>query len=528
VINSAANATRHDRMIQITVNALTGKETTMQNYAPNCIDADVAKQLTEKWSTLLDYSDDRTAPITESHKRLSTAMLLENEMRYLKEQSTASTGGVFGTHQGTFNGGFSADTYATGDARLPKVLIPMIRRTYPELITNEIVGVQPMSGPVGLAFALRYKYQATPLNSIGVDPVQRDGYASAAAQPWWTAANGKEAGYNYLNTAYTGVTSDVFATAMASGVASLSGTGASGQASAISALINAQDMGIAAIMSQFEMTGRIPQMTIALEKTAVEAGTRRLAASWSTELEQDLKAMNGIDVDNEMTNAMSYELQAEIDREMLTRMLKICLETGFADPGKGKGFSFWNAGTADGRWLGERCRDFYARIIVEANRIAVNNRRGPANFIIATPRVCALLEILEGFKAMPVNGNVGTQSTGVSKVGTVGGRFNIYRDTRTEAQYDMNSRDNVVEYALLGYKGADYWDTGIVFCPYIPVMVQRTVAPNDMSPRVGLMTRYGVVDHIFGSNMFYHLIVVTGLGSAVATQYATDGKIIIL
>jgi hypothetical protein len=501
----------------------------MQSYAPNCVDANVAKQLTEKWSEMLDYTDDRTAPITEAHKRLSTAMLLENELRYLKEQSTGSTGGVFGSHQGTFNGGFSGDNYANGDARLPKVLIPMIRRTYPELITNDIVGVQPMSGPVGLAFALRYKYQGVPLNSMGTDPVQRDGYYGASAQPWWAGANGKEAGYNYLNNAYTGASTSAFNWSTISASPTLSAWAATAaNASAVSAMINEQDMGIAAIMSQFEMTGRIPQMTISLEKTSVEAGTRRLAASWSTELEQDLKAMNGIDVDNEMTNAMSYELQAEIDREMLTRMLKICLEAGFSDPGKGKGFSFWNAGTADGRWIGERCRDFYARIIVEANRIAVNNRRGPANFIIATPRVCALLEMLEGFKAMPVNGNVGTQATGVSKVGTVGGRFNIYRDTRTEAQYDMGSRENVVEYALLGYKGADYWDTGIVFCPYIPVMVQRTVAPNDMSPRVGLMTRYGVVDHIFGSSMFYHLVVVTGLGEAVATQYANDGKIIIL
>lgn len=507
----------------------------MQNYAPNCIDADVAKQLTEKWSELLDYTDDRTAPITESHKRLTTAMLLENELRYLKEHSIAGSGGVLGNHQSTFGGGFSGDNYATGDSRLPKVLIPMIRRTYPELITNDIVGVQPMSGPVGLAFALRYKYQGTPLNQTSYEShpdVQRDGYHGASAQPHWARSDGKEAGYNYLDTAYTGASSDKFnwdTIKTSEGVSAWANdNNTSGQVGAVSALINEQDMGIAAIMSQFEMTGRIPQMTIALEKTAVEAGTRRLAASWSTELEQDLKAMNGIDVDNEMTNAMSYELQAEIDREMLTRMLKICLEAGFTNPGKGKGFSFWNAGTADGRWIGERCRDFYARIIVEANRIAVNNRRGPANFIIATPRVCALLEMLDGFKAMPVSGNVGTQSTGVAKVGTVGGRFNIYRDTRTEAQYDMGSRTNAVEYALLGYKGADYWDTGIVFCPYIPVMVQRTVAPNDMSPRVGLMTRYGVVDHIFGSDMFYHLIVVTGLGEAVATQYSSDGKIVIL
>jgi hypothetical protein len=151
-------------------------------------------------------------------------------------------------------------------------------------------------------------------------------------------------------------------------------------------------------------------------------------------------------------------------------------------------------------------------VIVEANRIAINNRRGPANFIVATPRVCAILEMLPEFKFMPVNGTVNTQPAGIAKVGSVGGRFNIYRDTRTEAQYQTGQRTTVVEYALLGYKGSEYYDTGIVYCPYIPVMIQRTIGPNDFSPRVGLLTRYAVVDHLFGSGLFYHLIICKGLG----------------
>ena len=136
--------------------------------------------------------------------------------------------------------------------------------------------------------------------------------------------------------------------------------------------------------------------------------------------------------------------------------MKICLEAGFASPAKGKGFSFWNAATSDARWIGERARDLYARIIVESNRIAIYNRRGPANFIIATPRVCSLLEMLPDLKYNPVGSSVNTQPTGIAKVGTIGGRFNVYRDTRTEAQYDMGDREEAVEYALLGYKGADF------------------------------------------------------------------------
>ena len=469
--------------------------------SPGYIDRSVASTLLEKWKPMLDYTSNTIKPIEDDHMRLATAVVMENQQKYLREANLASTGNVFGTHHGGGQGGNvgNSDFYAQGDARLPKVIIPMIRRTFPELITNEIVGVQPMSGPVGLAFALRYKYDAQNLN-----------YATNGGDGWSTpqypnpnsgaqSSNGQEIGWQYLNTAYTGVTSS-----------RLSGLGPSDTIMPFAT----GDMGVAALISQFEMSGRIPQMTIQFEKTAVEAGTRRLAAKWSVELEQDLKNMNGIDIDNELTNAMSYEIQAEIDREMIIRMIQICLNGGYSSPSKLGGYSFWYAGSADARWLGERSRDFYARCIVEANRIAIRNRRGAANFIVATPRVCAMLEMLPEFKFMPMNGTVNTQPTGIAKVGSVGGRFNIYRDTRTEAQYQVGQRTSMVEYALLGYKGSEYYDTGIVYCPYIPVMIQRTIGPNDFAPRVGLLTRYAVIDHLFGADLYYHLIIVKGLGDA--------------
>jgi len=230
--------------------------------------------------------------------------------------------------------------------------------------------------------------------------------------------------------------------------------------------------------------------------------------------------MNGIDIDTELTNAMSYELQAEIDREMIMRMIQTALTAGVT-----KGYSFWSAASADGRWMAERNRDFYQKLIVEANRIAVRNRRGAANFVVATPRVCAILEMLPEFNVMPMNSNVNTQPVGVAKVGNLGGRFNVYRDTRTEAQFEDSAatyvpggadstRSSRLEYALLGYKGPEFYDTGIVYCPYIPVMVQRTIGPNDFAPRVGMLTRYGVVDHIFGANLYYHVVIVQDLGVA--------------
>jgi hypothetical protein len=231
--------------------------------------------------------------------------------------------------------------------------------------------------------------------------------------------------------------------------------------------------------------------------------------------------MNGIDIDNELTNAMSYEIQAEIDREMIMRMVQVTLTAG-GGTRDGKGYSVWNAASADGRWMGERTRDFYAKVVVEANRIAVRNRRGAANFVIATPRVCAMLEILPEFKFMPVNSQVNTQPTGVAKVGSLGGRFSVYRDTRTEAQYQSGSRATPVEYALLGYKGSVFYDTGIIYCPYIPVMIQRTLGANDFAPRVGLLTRYGVVDNLFGADLYYHTILVKGLGGD--TGFASTGN----
>ena len=514
------------------------------NKPQSFIDRDRADTLLEKWAPVLEYSSDSVKPIEDDHTRLNTAILLENQEKWcIEEANSAGHGGAFGSGPtttnifnppGTTNSG---DTYATGDARLPKVLIPMIRRTFPELITNEIVGVQPMSGPVGLAFALRYAYQSDTLGT-GVDgkggfvgghyepdggattgpgfvPGQHPSLSGGNQQYGGTseAADGTgavynfpsdELGYQLLDTRFTGSSSDSLV----------------GKADAWN--FADQDQGVAQILSAFEITGNIPQVEVKFEKTAVEAGTRRLGARWSVELEQDLKNMNGIDIDAEITNAMSYEIQAEIDREMLMRMIQAALTAGL-----NAGYSIWSPASADGRWMVERNRDFYQRLIIEANRIAVRNRRGAANFVVATPRVCAILEMLPEFQWVPVQGDVNTQPVGIAKVGSLGGRFNVYRDTRTEVQNsDYYTSDSAkaysgsaaydaqgsIEYALLGYKGPEFYDTGIIYCPYIPVMVQRTIGPNDFAPRVGLLTRYGVVDNIFGANLYYHVILVQGLG----------------
>ena len=514
--------------------------------AQSYIDQDRAKTLLEKWAPVLDYTSKSVGPIEDEHTRLNTAMLLENQEAYcLREANVAGgTGGVFGSgNNGATGGAFpgGSDFYASGDHRLPKILIPMIRRTFPELITNEIVGVQPMSGPVGLAFALRYKYSKDTLGGSYQDTSQSTNlsgttvgtwapspgnsasgsgapyrtqtstvnYAGSAAAPYNKSPGGdNELGFQHLDSRFTG-----------SSNASLSGVNDGN----VDWRFADQDRGVAEILKNFEINANIPTVEVSFEKTAVEAGTRRLGAKWSVELEQDLKNMNGIDIDAEITNAMAYEIQAEIDREMIIRMIQTSLNGGF-----GKGYSVWRPSTADGRWLVERNRDFYQRVIIEANRIAIRNRRGPANFIVATPRVCAIFEMLPEFQWVTVQGNVSTQQTGVAKVGSLGGRFQVYRDTRTEAQYagvygdngysggyvNGNANAGGIEYALLGYKGTEFYDSGIIYCPYIPVMIQRTIGPNDFAPRVGLLTRYGVVDNIFGANLYYHTIILKDLGVA--------------
>lgn len=494
------------------------------------------KMLLEKWDKVLNVESPTLAPITDRHTRVATAMLLENQEKFLTEANTAGNGGVFGSDFATSSGWSASgtpgtDAYARGDSRIPKILIPMIRRTFPELISNEIVGVQPMSGPVGLAFALRYKYNSdtlgngidsnglytAPQTALGADKQTAGNYGTHGANPGGIgqrlgytggSALSAEMGWQMLDTRFTGTSADY-----------LSGLGTDSVLSSIPALsangikFADQDRGIAELLKNYEITGNIPTVDITFEKTSIEAGTRRLAARYSLELEQDLKNMNGIEADTEFVNAMSYEIQAEIDREVIVRMLQVALNSG--------NITFWSPATADGRWIMERNRDFYQKLVIEANNIAIRNRRGAANFVVATPRVCAILEALPEFQFAPVQGSVNTNSIGVAKVGNLGGRFNVYRDTRTPAQqapysdYYTGGNFASIDYALLGYKGSEYFDTGLIYCPYIPVILQRTIGPNDFAPRIGVMTRYGIVSNIFGSDLYYGIVIVTGLGQEV-------------
>ena len=581
------------------------------------------KKAVFRWKKLLENTKDFGTIRTKAAKE-STAMLLENQYRYLKEAATNTS--IFGPANGLTGGALNVgDNYATGDNRLPRILIPMVRRIYPALMSNEVVGVQPMPGPVALGFALRYKYLKGALHhgdsdtkhvhrdKAGIDTtvdhtiISADGktifqseteYPASGIKGIETKASvivtrktvedevqaiaegdeleatitlidgqgyprpqatkvkvGKDAkllieqtwGYTFAVPTKEQTATDATFTVTGNvvGVSSWSHTAKDGKGRELFETMESaemgyqkidnrftgradarlgeelaggrwkfrpEDTGIATLMQQYEGTGAIAKTSFGFEKCSVEAGTRRLSTSWTLETEEDLKNTNGIDIEQEATQQMSYELQAEIDREMTVRMLYSCLSKGE--------WSLWDAQLADARWLAERQRAFYQHLIKMSIRMQTRNRRGPANFIVCTPDVAALLESLDEFTTMPAQSNISTGNMATAKVGTLGGnRFSVYVDTRS-AVYDNSdygygyegmfeeSDAKLPNYCMLGYKGAESYDAGIIYCPYIPIMVQQAVNPVDFTPQVGLMTRYGVLDNIFGAELYYHCIII--------------------
>jgi len=369
------------------------------------------KAIVEKWAPLLKPEDD--PKMKNEILREQTAILLENQETYLNETTYTNDPGI---------------------ARFEPILIPLARRTFPETIAHELVGVQPMSGPVGLAFALRFIAQDT-YNGV-----------AASAHP--------ELGYNSIDKTYSGVTGGTgFATSAGERL------GTSGNAA-------------------------MKEVGLKIVKSTVEAVTRKLKTQWSLETEQDLKNMHGVSIDNDIVNLLSYEITQEIDRELLCAMTAAANQT-----------VTFTVSAADGRWENEKWRTFYNMIVMKANRIAVLTRRGAANFIVASPDVCALLETQNNFTLAPLAGNVDTQPIGVAKVGSLDGRFSVYRDTFASSQY-----------CLLGYKGPSVFDSGIIYCPYIPLMISRTVVANSFHPQIGMMTRYGLSQSLLGHTNYYIMI----------------------
>ena len=371
--------------------------------------------------------------------------MLENQFKHLQKsgykmdlnEATTQTGGSLDPN---------SDGYS-GDGFFHKIAIPMVRRTFPNLIAQEIVGVQPMTGPVGLAFAMRF-----------------------VADQEYDGAAGTELGFNSVDKDYTGPVN----TETGEALGSVAGTNE-----------DQQGLGIG--------TGsQIKEVSMTLEKAQVEAKTRKLRSRWSLEVAQDIENMHGLNLEDEMADILSYEITAEIDRELIGEIRTLADDNltviDYEDD-------------LDGRWEAERFRGMYNAIVRKANKIAINTRRGPGNWIVGDPNICAGLETLPAFSVQPVQGDINTAQFGVAKTGTLDTRFTLYRDT---------FHDN--DEALVGYKGpASEYDTGVIYLPYIQLMLSKTVDYASFQPSLGLLSRYSIMSNLFGASNFYQKLRFTNM-----------------
>jgi len=411
------------------------------------------RELLTKWDEVLNEGRN----IQNLNVRKSTAIMLENEHNYLTEASThAYPNDSLGSNAGYSTSGF-----------FHKIAVPMVRRTFPELVAHDLVGVQPLTGPVGLAFALRFRAGNT-----------HGDYVNAGDNP----ANDTELGYNTIEQGYSGTGTSTTATGMSTSAGEALGSNATGQGLGV---------GNGTAIREVNMT---------VEKAQIEATTRKLRSRWSLEIAQDLKAMHGLNIEEEMMGILAYEITAEIDRELIEKIDTVCVNGG---TGFDLTWDFMSVSgtTIGGRWEMERYRELYHYILRRAQQIAINTRRGSGNWLVGNPYSISIFESLASFTIAPVPANgVDTLAVGVSRLGSLDGRISVYRDTFQ----DKNQ-------FIIGYKGPSEYDTGVVYLPYIQLLASRATFEDSFQPAVGLMSRYGIHEHIFGARNYYQKVTLTSL-----------------
>jgi hypothetical protein len=419
------------------------------------------QQLTEKWEQIIEHKDE--APIQDTYRKKVTMRLLENqEAAMLQENPTNVAGGV---------------------SNWNPVLISMIRRNAPKMIAFDMFGVQPMMGPTGLIFALRSRYVDTDKDQAGPEAFfdeaksghsgARDDLTTIYGDPTWagkgtpdgTVTDPTDANYGYG----TGMTT-----------------------------ANAEKLGSDNVWNE---------MAFSIEQSSVEATSRGLRATWSTELTQDLKAIHGLDAADEMTNILSTEILSEINREMVRRAYVL------AKPGAQTGTSV--AGTYDldvdsnGRWSVERFKGLLFQVEKEANTIALQTRRGKGNFLVVSANIAsamAMTGLLDTGRAADYLSPNLVDPTGMTYIGMLNGRTKVFIDPYT-----------TIDSILVGFKGANQYDCGAFYCPYVPLTLYRATTEDGFQPRIGFKTRYGFKNHPFvsdavSSNPYFRIFKVTNLG----------------
>jgi len=401
-------------------------------------------RLVEKWEPILAHES--FSPIQDSHRKAVTATILENTEKALAETGDLSANMTSLLSEAPTNdvgttGGFTGGSAAAGPgAGYDPILISLVRRAVPNLIAYDICGVQPMTGPTGLIFAMRARYGSQ---------------------------GGAEAMYNEADTDFAGA--GTHANTLPGGAVT---TGTGMTTAAAEALGDGNGTNYA-------------EMAFSIEKVTVAAKTRALKAEYTTELAQDLKAVHGLDAETELANILQTEILTEINREVIRTIYDVAVAgaAGAATPG-----TFDLDVDANGRWSVEKFKGLMFQIEQEANAIAKGTRRGKGNVVICSSDVASALQMAGVLDYTPaLNSNsLEVDDTGNTFAGVLNGRFRVYVDPFAGANY-----------LVVGYKGSSAFDAGLFYCPYVPLQMVRAVGENSFQPKIGFKTRYGMVANPF-------------------------------
>ena len=465
-----------------------------------------SEQLQEKWKPLLEYEG--LDPIKDNHRKAVTAVLLENQEKFLREEQAFNSGinlmeapPTNSANAAGAGGGFGGSATATGPvAGFDPVLISLIRRSMPNLVAYDLAGVQPMSGPTGLIFAMRSRF---------------------------TSQSGSEAFYNEVDTTFSGNDSNSDETAGFTDTPA--GFGSASQQGSNPAILNpvgtaatpGYNVGQGLVTGDAENLGsgandHFNQMAFSIEKVTVTAKSRALKAEYSLELAQDLKAIHGLNAEAELANILSTEILAEINREVIRTIYKVA-ETGATLNTTSDG-TFDLDTDSNGRWSVEKFKGLIFQIERDANQIAQRTRRGKGNMILCSADVASALTMAGVLDYTPaLNANLNVDDAGNTFAGVLQGKYRVYIDP-----YSANSA--VKQYYVVGYKGSSPYDAGLFYCPYVPLQMVRAVGQDTFQPKIGFKTRNGMVanpfaegtDQGFGrikanSNRYYQRVTVTNL-----------------
>ena len=448
----------------------------------------LTEQLNNKWKPILEH--DELPGIKDIHRRNVTAILLENTERALREGSAYSSQFLVESPIPANQMAASSSTASAGAIdTFDPVLISLVRRAMPNLIAYDICGVQPMTGPTGLIFAMRARYS----NQAGTETFYNE--VNTQFSSVTTGANTlgqKHTGTLPGNTTYT---------------ANLAEQGVYNYGSAMSTA-QAEALGT-------DSNAAFAQMAFSIEKLAVTAKSRALKAEYTMELAQDLKAVHGLDAETELANILSAEILAEINREVVRTVL-VTASQG-ASEGTTTAGIFDLDTDSNGRWSVEKFKGLMFQVEREANKIAKDTRRGKGNIVICSSDVASALQmagILDYAPALNSN-QLNVDDTGSTFAGVLNGRMRVYIDPYASGG----------NYMVIGYKGSNAFDSGLFYCPYVPLQMVRAVDQDSFHPKIGFKTRYGMIANPFAkgataftddglakdSNVYYRRVLVTNL-----------------